>query len=211
MEAITSLSIENGTYHITSGDGSNNSSTKNDWGFWGNSSREQEETTSAKGIKADGTITIKSGSFNIDSSDDSVHSNNNIEIQNGTFDISSGDDGIHADNILTIEDGEINIKKSYEGLEASTIYLNGGKTTIKSSDDGINAGGGNDSSSMSRPGANQFSNNNYKIIIRSLNRRGKLLGFHKFIFFINKDNLFMNIWQHKILAFPRYTEGSCRA
>lgn len=165
MEAITSLSIENGTYHITSGDGSNNNSTKNDWGFWGNSSREQEETTSAKGIKADGTITIKSGSFNIDSSDDSVHSNNNIEIQNGTFDISSGDDGIHADNILTIEDGEINIKKSYEGLEASTIYLNGGKTTIKSSDDGINAGGGNDSSSMSRPGANQFSNNNYKIII----------------------------------------------
>lgn len=168
IEAITSLTLNGGTYHLTSGNGSSNASNKNsqnNWGMWGNQKEDSIETTSAKGLKADGNITISSGTFIINSSDDSIHSNDTIVIENGDLNLSSGDDGIHADNTLTIEDGNINIDQSYEGLESSTIYLNGGTVHITSSDDGINAGGGNDSSSMNRPGANTFANDGSVIYI----------------------------------------------
>ena len=73
--------------------------------------------------------------------------------------------GIHADNILQIEDGMIDIKKSYEGIEASQIILNGANISVVSSDDGINSSGGSDSSSMNRPGANQFASDGSMIEI----------------------------------------------
>lgn len=162
LEAITSIIIQDGTYEIYTGGGSENASTKNTWGKWGNN---EDTEASAKGIKADGTITIKSGSITIDSSDDSIHGNMNISIENGDFTLSSGDDGIHADDTLTIENGEIKVEKSYEGLEATNIYLNGGNVHINANDDGINAAGGNDGSSFERPGANNFASDNSKIEI----------------------------------------------
>jgi len=162
LEAISSLSIKDGTYEIKTGGGSENSSAKDTWGTWGNT---EDNDASAKGIKSDGDITIKSGTLNIDSSDDAIHSNSLITIFNGTMTISSGDDGIHADDTFTIENGNINIEKSYEGLEASTIYLKDGTVHINASDDGINAAGGSDSSSLNRKGANMFTSDNSKIEI----------------------------------------------
>ncbi len=162
LEAISSLSIKDGTYEIKTGDGSENSSTKDTWGIWGNS---EDNDASAKGIKADGNILINSGTIQVDSSDDAIHSNNIVTIKNGIITLSSGDDGIHADDTLTIEDGKINIEKSYEGLEASNIYLKGGSAHIKASDDGINAAGGNDASAMNRKGANTFTSDDSKIEI----------------------------------------------
>ena len=47
------------------------------------------------------------GSFTVNSTDDSIHSNGNITITGGNFEITSGDDGMHADTTLTIEDGAI--------------------------------------------------------------------------------------------------------
>lgn len=162
LEAISSLSIKDGTYEIKTGGGNENSSTKDTWGTWGNM---EDNEASAKGIKADGDIKIKSGTLNIDSSDDAIHSNSLITVSNGMISISSGDDGIHADDTLTIENGDINIEKSYEGLEASTIYLKDGTVHINASDDGINAAGGSDSSSMNRKGANMFTSDGSKIEI----------------------------------------------
>ena len=109
-----------------------------------------------KGIKATNSILIYSGDFNIISTDDSIHSNNYVGIINGNFVIDSGDDGIHANKELIIDDGVIDIKKSYEGLEAQAITINNGNVSIMSSDDGMNAGGGADNSTMNRKGAGAF-------------------------------------------------------
>lgn len=162
IQSETSINIKNGTFNITTGGGSNITSSNNSWGYWNNSTT----TESAKGIKVSKTINIESGLFNINSSDDSIHSNSDLTINNGTFNISSGDDGIHADNSITINNGNINIEKSYEGIESSTITINDGNIKIVSSDDGINAAGGNDNSSTNgRPGQNGFSSGNSKIVI----------------------------------------------
>lgn len=163
VEAISSLVIDDGIYQIITGGGSSNTSTKNDWGSWGEV--QNTESTSAKGLKSDHHIFIKKGTISIDSSDDSIHCNHTVSVQGGVVTLSSGDDGIHADDTLSIENGEIEIQKSYEGLEASNINLKGGTVHIHATDDGINAAGGADGSSLDRRGANMFASDGSKIII----------------------------------------------
>ncbi len=157
IQAETKLFIQNGTFHITTGGGSSITSTREDWGRWGTTSSSNSD--SAKGIKSGDNLVIENGDITIDSSDDSIHSNNYIGIKSGTYHLSSGDDGMHADTELIIDGGEIDITKSYEGLEASKITIHDGTIRVVSSDDGINVAGGKDSSSMDRPGANHFSSN----------------------------------------------------
>ena len=165
IQAVNKVIINGGTFDITTGGGSSNVSTSNNWGQWGNN-KSNVESISAKGIKAGSNILINSGEFNFNTSDDSIHSNNYVGISNGNIIISSGDDGIHADMSLVIDDGIIDIKKSYEGLEGSSIVINNGNISVIASDDGFNAAGGNDSSSMNRQGANNFksSSNNHLTI-----------------------------------------------
>lgn len=93
-----------------------------------------------------GFVYINGGTFNIDSADDGIHSNLSVYINNGTFTIASGDDGIHGEEELAITDGAVSITQSYEGLEALDITVSGGTIDIQSTDDGINAAGGTDSS-----------------------------------------------------------------
>lgn len=112
----------------------------------GENATDESDSTSMKGIKAGGDLTIYSGEFNLDCADDSVHSNSSVTISGGKFKLATGDDGVHADENLTISDGEIEISESYEGLEALHIVIDGGKFNIISDDDGINAAGGADSS-----------------------------------------------------------------
>lgn len=45
---------------------------------------------------------------------------------------------------MTIEGGQSTISNSYEGLEASVINIKDGTTSVTSTDDGVNAGGGSD-------------------------------------------------------------------
>ena len=150
VQASTSLTVSNAAFTIKTGGGSNVAAI----------------TGSAKGLKAgSAALTIHSGTFNIDSNDDSVHSDGTITINGGTFTISSGDNAIRADERLTINSGTINISKCYEGLESLNIDLNGGFVKIKASDDGINIAGGKDSSAANpnpgggwkpgRPGGSQ--------------------------------------------------------
>ncbi|MGN0143465.1 MAG: carbohydrate-binding domain-containing protein, partial [Clostridium sp.] len=97
------------------------------------------------------------GNIKIDSSDDSIHTNDTLVINGGNLELISGDDGMHADSSLDINDGNINISKSYEGVESQVININGGTIYVTSTDDGINAGGGSDGSSVNgRPGENSF-------------------------------------------------------
>ncbi len=88
IQAETNVNITEGTINITSGGGSVNSSSKNDnmqnpWGQWGKSSNttsSSSDTSSAKAIKAVSNIIIDGGTITIDSSDDSLHSNDNFYI-----------------------------------------------------------------------------------------------------------------------------------
>jgi len=97
------------------------------------------DSTSMKGLKSDTIIHIAGGTFNLDTEDDAVHSNDTVIIDGGEFTINTGDDALHADTTLTVNDGTINISNCNEGLEAATINVNGGDTTVNSTDDGVNA------------------------------------------------------------------------
>lgn len=108
----------------------------------------EESSTSMKGLKAVSGILISNGMITIDSADDSIHSDTFVIINGGTFEIASGDDAVHADDTLTITDCDMNISKSYEGLEAQKLYVKGGTIVLNSTDDGLNASGGTDSSGM---------------------------------------------------------------
>ena len=81
--------------------------------------------------------------------------------------LSSGDDGIHADTDLVISNDKIKITKSYEGIEGTQVVITGGEVSLVASDDGINAAGGNDTSSSSTPGrpGDSFSSSNGQIVI----------------------------------------------
>jgi hypothetical protein len=170
IKAETYILIENGAFSICTGGSSINSSTDSEkWGNWGsqNDTAETENNSSAKGIKAGTGVIINGGTINIDSSDDSIHSNDSIKIMEGDIILSSGDDGIHADSTIEINNGNISITKCYEGIESANITINDGDFNIFSSDDGINIVGGNDRSSLDgRPGQNNFSTsgNNYLYI-----------------------------------------------
>lgn len=97
-----------------------------------------ESSTSTKGIKAGGGMYLNGGTYQIDSADDSIHSNANITIADGTYTLATGDDGVHADDALTVNGGTITVTESYEGL---AVTINDGTIDITASDDGINTAG----------------------------------------------------------------------
>lgn len=161
LSASAYMQILDGTFAITAGGGSVNGTkeSSDQWvGFMdrgdgpqrqmfeSEQTSSEDDSTSMKGLKAAGDLTIVSGTFQIDSADDAVHANASITVRGGTFDITTGDDGMHADDTLTITDGTIAISESYEELEALHVDIQGGNITLTSSDDGLNAAGGTDAS-----------------------------------------------------------------
>ena len=108
-----------------------------------------ETIATAKGIKCEGVLEIRGGTFAIDTEDDALNGGYQVIISGGTLTIKAGDDGIHADDKIDISGGEITIENSYEGLEAVNINISGGNTSVTASDDGVNAAGGSISSTTS--------------------------------------------------------------
>ena len=182
ISAGAHLDILDGSFDITCGGGSENGAkqTSDNWGGFGGgmmpggaggkgpgnkggpggmsfgniTTDTAEDSTSMKGIKSGGDMTVSGGSFTIDSADDAVHSNASLSVSGGSFTVATGDDGFHAEENLTITDGTISIAESYEGLEGLHITISGGKIDLVSSDDGINAAGGTDQSGTG--GRDQF-------------------------------------------------------
>ena len=129
------------------------SGSKVSFGNWGNyaSGNSNSADVSAKGIKAENEIYIKSGDINIKAYDDAIHANNdgilengttplgNINISGGSLVLNASDDGIHADNIVNISGGETHVESSYEGIEGNVINITGGETYVYATDDGMNA------------------------------------------------------------------------
>ena len=120
------------------------------------------------GIKANDTLHITGGTYNItavgdafnvndelnitgttmtiDAKEDGVKVDNDEDTSVGTMYLSEntitvtvGDDGIHASGDLVIDSGTYTVKNSAEGLEGKSITINGGDITIYSTDDGVNA------------------------------------------------------------------------
>lgn len=158
--AHTCMKITGGDIKIYTGSGSNVTSMDNGWGNkrpMGQTTTTTTESVSKKGMKAGTDITITGGTINIESEDDSIHTNSTILIDGGSINVKAGDDGIHSDTELSINGGTIVVEKSYEGIESTTININGGDISATATDDGINAAGGDGSSMGGRPGMNQFS------------------------------------------------------
>ena len=161
IAASAYLQIEGGSFDLLVGGGAENgskASSGNYGGFMGggyggmrpggnqSSTTTTTDTVSMKGLKAANSILISDGTFQIDSADDSIHSDVSVTINGGTFTIASGDDAVHAEETLTVTAGKIDISESYEGLEALNIKVMGGDIKLVASDDGLNAAGGTDSS-----------------------------------------------------------------
>lgn len=152
------MQIEGGNFDITAGGGSKNGSKASSGAYGGfmgkgrpsntqsNDGTSSDDSTSMKGLKSAGNLTVLSGTLKINSADDSVHSNAEITVKGGTFTLNSGDDGIHADNTLNVSAGTVTVNESYEGLEAQIIKISGGDIKITATDDGLNAASGADSS-----------------------------------------------------------------
>lgn len=149
IDSAVTLEITGGDFNIVTGGGSVEPQASSDFGgrlFGETQTTDTTDTASQKGIKTTGNLSIQAGSFNIDSYDDAVHTNADMTLDGGSFNILTGDDAFHADGTLTLNDGDITISRSYEGIEGLDIVINGGNVSLVSTDDGINAAGGNDSS-----------------------------------------------------------------
>ena len=150
VQAEGSLTVDQAvSVNITTGGGADNAPEHvEEFGFPGwfdtqEDSSSQETTSSAKGLKAEGDMTISSGSFALDCMDDGLHCGGALTISgDADLTIASGDDGIHSDDTLDISGGTISINQSYEGLEAVFITISGGDISLVASDDGLNAAGG---------------------------------------------------------------------
>lgn len=174
MDASSIVQIEDGTFDITAGGGAANSQKTHESDMPGGGMSQNierpdgesmpqmgekpdgenmpqdtttdESGTSTKGIKAGGGMYLNGGTYQINSADDSIHSNANIMIADGTYTLATGDDGVHADDALTVNGGTITVTESYEGLEGLTVTINDGTIDITARDDGINTAGGTDQS-----------------------------------------------------------------
>ena len=159
VSAQGALQIDGGTFDLYTGEGSASvDMTTSDVSQMGGSrggmdaqtevtaTATEEDTVSQKGIKGESTFTINGGVFTIDSADDCLHAGGAMTLAAGEFTLSSGDDAVHCDDALTIQSGAFTIPYCYEGIEGLSITIEDGTFDITSSDDGLNAAGGTDSS-----------------------------------------------------------------
>lgn len=186
MDASNIVQIEDGTFDITAGGGAANSQKTHESDMPGGGMSQNierpdgesmprmgekpdgenmpqdtttdESGTSTKGIKAGGGMYLNGGTYQIDSADDSIHSNANITIADGTYTLATGDDGVHADDALTVNGGTDQsgfgtFGDHFKGMDSADdeteettdnemwMELNGGYIHILTGGDGVDSNG----------------------------------------------------------------------
>ncbi|MBK8808209.1 MAG: carbohydrate-binding domain-containing protein [Bacteroidales bacterium] len=127
IDAETSVFISNASIDITTGGGSNATIT---------------DTLSHKGIKANSSITIESGTLNINAAGDAINSDSVVLINGGTIKLTTGAEGISANADITINNGNTTIISDNNSLYSDTqIAITGGKLTVTSQKDVLNTAG----------------------------------------------------------------------
>lgn len=169
ISAATDLTVSGGSHVITTLDAGGTAlaeatSSSGQFGRFGggfggggmmggmNDGNNNKSSISAKGLKAEGTVTLSGGKLTVTAVDDGIHANDTVLLQDGEAYIRSGDDGVHADRYLILSGGNYEIAQSYEGLEAAQITVSGGSTRITASDDGMNASNGSGGGMMGNMG-----------------------------------------------------------
>ena len=149
--AVSDGKAFNEAYDMVTVSVSNKKISFGSWGNYSSGSNNNSADVSAKGIKAENEIYIKSGDINIKAYDDAIHANNdgvlengktplgNVNISGGNLVLNASDDGIHADNIINISGGETHVETAYEGIEGNVMNISGGETYVYATDDGMNA------------------------------------------------------------------------
>ncbi|MCF0231010.1 MAG: carbohydrate-binding domain-containing protein, partial [Enterococcus sp.] len=99
------------------------------------------------GIVSKDDLKITNGEIVVNATNSCIRATEDLGICGGKFTLIAGNDGVHSNQTTYINGGSFNIKKSYEGIEGTQVYINNADISINSSDDGINAAGGNDGSS----------------------------------------------------------------
>jgi hypothetical protein len=101
------------------------------------------------GFRAQDTLTIKSGVFNIKALGDALRGRDAVIIEAGTFSLTAGGDGIQSNNdvnaergYVTINGGNFTINAGDDGIQAeTTVTINGGSFALTVKDDGITTKG----------------------------------------------------------------------
>ncbi|MBP3315448.1 MAG: carbohydrate-binding domain-containing protein [Clostridia bacterium] len=131
ISATSDVQIDAGKFEIAAGVGADLSA---------------ETAPSARGIKADGNLLVADGTIKIETPDDAINVNGSIILAKGSLEIKAGDDALNANNSIYAVKADVTIKESYECYEAAHVEIRGGKHTLNSKDDAINAAGGADGS-----------------------------------------------------------------
>ncbi|MDR0436334.1 MAG: carbohydrate-binding domain-containing protein [Propionibacteriaceae bacterium] len=106
----------------------------------GDAMKSTHETDAARGY-----VWIDGGIITATAGTDCVDATTDMLISGGELRLSCGDDGLHGEVLAIIDGGMVDITRSYEGVEAPVVVVAGGVTRIVSSDDGLNAAGGDGS------------------------------------------------------------------
>ena len=87
----------------------------------------------------DGCFYMESGSVNIESEDDAIHTMGDVTLAGGSLYIQSEDDAVHSEKNINITGADIDIPKCHEGFEAVRIDVAAGSISVYPDDDGFNA------------------------------------------------------------------------
>ena len=167
ITATGSITVSDGTCHITTGGGSTLQSygeTADKWGVWGGLPQQQptEESTTlrrdpivsatARGLWAGKMLAVTGGSLTLDCSDVALYSTGNLAVGGGHITLSGGDTALFAEQ-LTLTAGELTVQTARRGIVSRWLTVSGGRTSLSTAEEGLLLGSGREQNPLRGPTA----------------------------------------------------------